>query len=348
LQTIIIRSHERITYKRCETQWYWSWRLGLVPKHYTFKALTIGTWTHEGLRDWYLPGYERNNRWIPGYERNGNLAEIISNIADRDFAAQAESLTDLQVDQAVKAKILAVAMAQAYQAYYKDDPELDIIATEPPLEFSIQESSPFRIVHRLKPDAVFRVGPSAVMLLETKTAASVKVDHLVIDDQARPYGAMAEQALRNAGLIDKSDRLVGIRYNYMRKAFPDERLMNDKGESLNKDGSVSARQPTPMFKRYDVRLTDAAKCITLKRVRAESIQVAQATVAVRNKWKGLNELRKTPHWSCPRVCQYFEMCAAHENGADIIRGMQRDLYRQQDPYVYAEDTTDVPRSFEMG
>lgn len=306
---------------------------------------------HEALRDWYLPGYERDNRWNPGYERDGDLSEHIRRIADRDFMACASSLTDAQVDQAAKSKNLAIALARAYQQYYKNDNQLDIIATEVPLEFVIRDGAgwrdAFRIVHRLKPDAVFRTGPRTVMLLESKTAASVKVEHLVIDDQARPYGAMAERALKNAGVINEDDRLVGIRYNYIRKAMPDEREMNANGESLNKDGSVSARQPTPLFRRYDVPLTNAAKLITLHRVERESIALAEATVAVRNRWKTLDTLRKTPHWSCPRVCQYFEMCAAHENGADI-RGMERDLYRVQDPYEYAEDTTDVPRSFEMG
>ena len=58
------------------------------------------------------------------------------------------------------------------------------------------------------------------------------------------------------------------------------------------------------------------------------------------------DLPKTPHKSCVRFCQYFDMCAAEEGGADI-RNMQRTMFTRGNPYTYGE-TTEDPASFEMG
>src|SRR5262249_32943090 len=58
----IIRSHERIDYKRCTKKWYWKWRKGLVPKAAQFGALELGTWMHDALAQWYGPGLQRRGR----------------------------------------------------------------------------------------------------------------------------------------------------------------------------------------------------------------------------------------------------------------------------------------------
>ena len=114
--------------------------------------------------------------------------------------------------------------------------------------------------------------------MEHKTAKQVQLEHLVIDDQARPYGAMTESLLRKLGLIKRSQQFRGILYNILRKALTDERPQNTQGKYLNQDGSVSKRQPSPLFIRHPVTMTKKAKIITLQRVRDETLEITQKTL----------------------------------------------------------------------
>ena len=58
-------------------------------------------------------------------------------------------------------------------------------------------------------------------------------------------------------------------------------------------------------------------------------------------------LPKTPHKSCPKTCQFFEMCVSEEEGADVSL-MEETLYYQRDPYAYEEESTAETIGFEMG
>lgn len=336
MQTYYIRSHERITFKRCETRWYWAWRRGLVPKVSTQHALTLGSWFHDALERWYGIGFNRNSTLREQMEA---IVEVSAN------PPRLHGLPDTLANTIRGAANLAVNMARAYDCKYGADRELYIVATEVPLEFELFRDDDMRIMHLLKPDAVVRID-NQYWLLEHKTAKSIRTDHLVIDDQARPYGVMAERALKNKGILGPNDRIEGILYNYIRKAQPDTRDMNADGKYLNKDGSVSKRQPIPQFLRHTVTLTDRAKRITLRRLISEACQVATCTRDLHDKTYGLTQLRKTSHWACPRMCEYFQICSAHESGSDITE-MTRSLFRVENPYDYAENTTEIPKSFEM-
>jgi hypothetical protein len=195
---------------------------------------------------------------------------------------------------------------------------------------------------------VYQDRSGGAWLMENKTAATINTEHLVIDDQARPYGAMAERALRNAGVISGKQMLKGIMYNYLRKGLPDERETNAAGKALNKNGSVSKRQSKPLFVRHPVTLTRASKFIALKRLQAEVIEITTLTKSIREQGKAFDmlTLKKTPHKSCVRFCDYFTMCVLQEQGGDI-RQMERSMFKREDPYA-TPDTTDEHVSFEMG
>jgi hypothetical protein len=205
-------------------------------------------------------------------------------------------------------------------------------------------------MHRLKPDMVYRDRHRDVWLMENKTAAQIRTEHLVIDDQARPYGVMAELALRKLGIIPASSGFSGIMYNFVRKALPDEREMNEKGLYLNKNGTVSKRQPTPMFLRHPVKLTRPAKRRALERIQDEVIEITTLTKIISDRSErkvfDFHRLGKTPHSSCAKTCQFFTMCVADEQGTDI-RDMERSMFDRRDPYDY-EDSTDIPVGFELG
>jgi hypothetical protein len=263
-----------------------------------------------GLLGWY----------DKGYRRRGSLVDRFTDAVPAKMAIKAPELYSL-----------GLAMAEQYQAHYGLDPTIDVIGAEIPLQFSF---SP-KVVHLLKPDVLFRYrgeDKHAFWLMETKTATSIETQHLTIDDQARPYGAMAETALRNAGVLGTQDYIAGIMYNFLRKKEEDDRPQNEKGQRLNRDGSVSKKQPAPLFQRHKVLMTSRAKAITLKRLAREVMEVAALTDAVRNGPRNREELRKTPTKECPRFCDFFAICEADEQGADI-RQMKKSLFVKADPYA---------------
>lgn len=333
-----IRSHERIDFKRCPKKWFWAWRKGLVPRAKSFGALELGIWMHEALAKWY----------VTGTVRNGVLADHFEDEATESIqAAKDAGAPDYEIDKAEELAALGWNMAKAYAVHYDFDPDVIVIEPELPLAFTFDDAGVVVAEHAMKPDLVYvdrRTGD--VWLMEHKTASSIRKAHLVIDDQARPYGTMAELGLRKLGLIQPGQHFAGIMYNFLRKAVTDDRPRNGLGQALNQDGSVSKRQPPPTFERHPVKLTRAAKRLTLTRLRNEVMMIVAFTNSLRNKTIKVADIPKTPHSSCPRFCQFFPMCAAEEDGADIT-DMMRSMYVSQNPYTYGE-TTDDHASFEMG
>lgn len=328
----LIRSHERMDFKRCPKKWYWKWRMGLVPKTAKFGAVDLGTWLHDALAIWYGSGYTRV----------GNLAEHFNAAADAAISRVMKlGAPEHVIETAEELAALGDAMATAYEKHYGSDEAVNVLAAEIPLEFSISDSSKpgTAALHLLKPDMVYADSNDDVWLMEHKSAAQIRTEHLVIDDQARPYGAMAEQALRRLGIIRKDQQFRGIMYNFLRKALPDERLVNSEGKALNKNGTVSKRQPAPVFLRHPVHLSRKAKVLTLKRVQAETINVTAVANELRNKWLDPADLGKTPDHACARYCDFFAMCSVEEQGGDF-RSMQSALYIRKNPYDYEETITE--------
>ena len=333
----IIRSHARIDYKRCPKKWYWKWLRGLTPRTENPSALSLGTWVHAAFAVWYASGFKR---W-------GRLVDHFETVSEASFDRHFNSATEQQIEKARQLQMLGVAMMQAYENHYDKDSKVNVIKTELPLEFEISDGNKIIAIHRFKPDMVYFDENNDVWLMEHKTADTIRTEHLIIDDQARPYGAMAEAALKKAGVIRSGVRFRGIMYNFIRKAFPDERKTNELGQYLNKNGSVSKRQPSKLFVRHPLPMGARAKATTLRRVQSESQLLTVLRQSIIDKKIEPSYIPKTPHYSCPKTCQFFQMCVLEEEGADI-RDMQRSMFRVEDPNNYPEDTTEDPLSFEMG
>jgi len=304
-------------FKRCPKKWYWHWRKGLVPKSKVDDRLELGTWIHHALEQWYK---------VPK-RTTELLIERFDDVADNSENAN-----------------LGRLMLRAYGRHYRNDPGVKPLAVEIPLEFVFSDPDKGPIAtHMLKPDLVYQDREGRIWLMEHKTAISIRTEHLVIDDQARPYGAMAERALKNAGVLSKKDALYGIMYNFLRKALPDNRELNEQGLYLNKNGTVSKRQPLPMFKRHPVRMSSRAKSATLHRLRDEALLLTVTRQSIVDKEIDPRWLPKTQHYTCPKFCQFFAMCTLEEEGADI-KEMQRAAFTVANPYDY-QDTTEEPESF---
>jgi hypothetical protein len=327
-------------YKRCQKKWYWKWRKGLTPRHWNVGPLEFGTWVHEAFERWYGK---------PGLHRVGDLADHFSVIAHASIATaqRDDTVPERRIEKAFELLSLGEYMLDGYSRHYNRDEDVIVIQPEMPLEFTISNHSGQTIaVHRLKPDLVFEdVTDGDVWLMENKTAATVRTGHLRLDDQARPYGAMTAFALTKLGVL-KGRRFKGIQYNFLRKALPDEREKNKEGKYLNQNGTVSKRQPPAYFVRYPVRMSTREKVLTLQRVQRETIEITDVATGLRAGSIPPSTLHKTPHGSCERTCQFFDMCVAEESGSDI-RSMEKSMYVRQDPYTYGE-STDEPAGFEMG
>lgn len=377
----VIRSSERVDFKRCPKKWFWAWRMGLVPKAKQFGALDLGAWVHEALALWYTEGLTRKGSLVKRFREVANAA---IRQAVKDGAPEA------QITIALELFALGEAMMKAYRVQYGMDSNVIVIQAEIPLEFDIlDESNNVVAIHRLKPDLVYRNADTGeVWLMEHKTAGSIKLEHLTIDDQAKPYLAMAERALREVGAIGPRERLRGIMYNFLRKATPDERPRDAQGYATNKPakadylaafasgkpasqlavnpklkvdelaeiarqhgytvlGARSKSQPLPSFVRHPIPATDKAKAVTMQRLRTDAVIVTALTEGLQQKKIDPALLPKTPHRSCPKFCDYFTMCELEENGGDI-RDMRRSMYLRRNPYTYDLDTADEPTSFELG
>jgi len=334
-----ITAHERMDFKRCEMKWFWHWRKGLRPKAISFGALELGTWVHLAFEHWYQKGRRRD----------GSLPEWFAQFADEAIQeALAAGAPDHAIEQAEELLALGELMMKAYETRYGLDSDVIVLSVEIPLDFLIPSWATEEIiaVHKLRPDMVFMDGNGDVWLMEHKTAKTISTTHLPIDDQARPYGAMAEPALRKAGVINRRHRFRGIMYNFVRKSLPDDRPEDAQGRKLNLNGTLSKRQPSPQFVRHAVTLSKQAKLVTLNRVRTETQIIAQLGDALRSGEITRAVLKKTPHKSCVHFCPFFDMCVADENGADI-RMMEKAMYRKENPYLYQETAAEYA-GFEMG
>ena len=326
-----LRSHETADYKRCKKKWYWKWRRGLVLKARKFGALDLGTWMHAALAAWYEPGLRRK----------GHLASLFADVAYQAARKAArDGAPEYELERAEELSALGEEVCNAYEKHYDGDPDVHVLDAEIPLEFEITTTSGELItIHKLKPDLVYRDRKTGdVWVMEHKTASQIQTSHLVIDGQARPYGVMVERALHNLGILTTRDRFCGIMYNFLRKALPDERPTNEKGQYLNKNGSVSARQPGRQFLRHPVTLTRAAKVRTFQMLAMDAAEISFMTAQLRQGYSP-SRLPITPDKSCPRFCEYFDLCVATEQGSDT-RNMEETLFLVRDPYLYDEETTE--------
>jgi hypothetical protein len=263
-------------------------------------ALWFGIGIHEALAQWYLKGSKRGPHPADTFEEwAGEEINFARTYLDETFD---ESVW-------VDAKELGIAMLEQYIDYYGRDSQWDVIATEQ--EFRV------RIMHDQTPltyfasrwDGVVRDRDDGLIyLLEHKTAAQIVTAYLELDDQGGSYWAVASQLLRRQGILK-----------------PDERPQNADGLYLNKDNSVSKRQPPRAFHREPVERSPKEQNTQLTRI-ADEVRVMNA---VR---RGIIPITKTPTKDCPR-CPFFIPCTLHERGnKHAFDEVMKNNYRQENPY----------------
>src|SRR5215472_12680284 len=241
----IIRTSERTAFGRCPQRWEWAYRWGLRSKKKPADALWFGIGVHEALADWYGEGYDRGlDPWKTWRDWVGDEVRFIkANLTERDRSWFDEPVYE-------EAGRLGIEMLRAYVDEYGEDDHLEVIAIEQPFEIDLEVNDEIIATFASRFDgAAIDHERGEIVLLEHKTAGSIKTAHLALDNQAGSYFAVATIVLREQGIIGPKDTIDAIMYNFLRKSRPDQRQRDDRGRYLNKDGSVSKRQPAKAFVR---------------------------------------------------------------------------------------------------
>jgi hypothetical protein len=371
-----IRNSERGTLDRCPQQWWWAWREGLRPKE-TAKPLWFGTAIHAALAEYYRPGKKRSKNYIDKFRESADMeAEYIrTNVGSVDE------------DEWVDARVLGETMLKGYVERYEGDKDWDVIATEQSFELAIPYSwtddtlwlkkamkrhginTQFFILNGTF-DGVYRDRKDKrIKLMEHKTAASVSIRHLPMDNQAGTYHAVAQTVGRSQGWLTKTELIKEITYNFLRKAMPTEKPRDAQGYVTNKplkDQLVNAlmaagvewpvgprggwKVPTiaeleemctkrglvvlgPRAKVQPPPLYERHPVRKTPRMRATQVERLQAEVLRMNAYViGALPLSKSPDRNHCGFCAYAEMCELHERGSDWVE--YRDaLMRASDPYA---------------
>jgi hypothetical protein len=166
---------------------------------------------------------------------------------------------------------------------------------------------------------------NTIGFMEHKTGATLAPFNAPedLDEQSGTYWTYGPQWLRHIGAIAEDDKLDFIMFNRLRKAFADTRPKDAEGHSLNQNGSVSKKQPSPLFKRSSVYRNAHDSKILDRRIRA----VDREMKLIANKKL---EVYKNPGRHCG-YCAFRAMCEVHESGGDW-KYMRDELYTIGDPY----------------
>lgn len=372
--TVILRTSERRSFKRCQAQWWWAYRDGLKPRGAESTPLWFGTGVHLALAEWYLPGTKRGP----------HPSETFLKFAgDAVTAIKTSDATEERVAEYVDGKELGVAMLDGYVKQYGTDPQWDFISAEQ--TFSLKVPWPKAEENRqgiweLDPetgdvelveydgtfDGVYRdLGTGHLELLETKTAKGISTSHLSLDDQAGSYWAVATYTLRKQGLIKPTERLRGIRYNFLKKALPDVRPRDAEGYATNKPikvhyiaalkdkpgvgdakslGKLKLDELEALAVRHNlVVLGDRSKVQpsalfhrelvnrTAPEQKTQLRRIQNEALQMKAIREGLLPLIKNPTRDCVWDCNFFTMCELQEQGGDW-QTHKSVVYRVEDPY----------------
>lgn len=343
-QLPLVRNSERASFKTCQAQWNWRWNMGLVPAMPRQDARWFGSAWHIVMAEYYLPkdstsGFGRTNVEELHSIWDQQMKGIYTTIAVGPYFGEDSER------EWVDACALGHLMIDGYVEYWKGDPGWEILMPEQRFRARV----PFNMRQAKRPATYWQmigldgrgyvaeiVGTfdmpirdhsdnGRIKIVDHKTAAQYDpvLSYLVKDDQAGTYIAVGTQALREAELIGKDEAITGMIFNFARKAKPDERAKDEQGRYLNQNGTVSKRQPLPLFYRESVERNKANRLRQMARIAddAEQIQLIR---------EGQMGITKNPGRQCS-WCDYRDLCDIDENGGDTEQFI-KDVFKYDDPY----------------
>lgn len=376
--TPIVRGSEITDLKRCPQKWWWAWREGLVPRGRISDPLWFGILVHEALAAWYCG---------PGLKRGPHPAEtFLARATDELRFIKTTDATEDEVAKYTDLRDLGAVLMEVYLDHYGRDDSWWIISPEQTFSIDVPFSEAWtkprgrELLARFNGtfDLAYRdLKSDWIWLGETKTAATISLGHLPLDDQAGRYWLVAHRSLVKQGLIKESDHLAGIMYNFVRKALPDPRPVDAKGYACNLPkkedfiraieakrpggldgkekletlreiaagldlevlGERSKVQPKPILLRHPVPRTRGQR-------KSQLVRLQNDLTVMELYRRGEIPLTKTTHKSCERWCQFYQMCLLHEASSNW-RDLRKVGFTQQDPYADHRKSAEDTGSFEL-
>lgn len=306
----LLRTSERTTFASCPQRWWWAYREGYRPI-IEKPVLRFGTLAHRALE----------LRYPPGIRRGPHPAKTFVKLYDKELdGLMAEGFRD-EDGKWEDARDIGIEMFEEFIREFGKDSDYEVISSEQ--QFSVRIGKGIKYVGTV--DGVWkRRKTGKILLKEWKTTDSFWTQHLELDEQSSSYWAFAPSWLRSVGLLLPGDTLSGILYTFLRRARPDKRPRNVDGHALNQDGSVSKRQPLPMFERTVSYRGEYER----QMVRARALEQLRLMTAID---EGQASLIKTPGRFVCSTCPFRDPCTLHETGADY-QPLFRSLYARENPY----------------
>jgi len=323
-----VRTSERSSFKGCRWQWQRSYVDRLTPREEA-PALRFGSLVHAALELRYPPGIKRGPKPAISFAKlfDKQLKEMEDGWGFRDSEGEWAD-----------AKELGVAMLENYVATYGRDEEWKVIASEmtfrvPVYGILAPDDSPHKW-HPCGPDDggahLFNYVGTMDGVWQNRMDGGVRINDykttkgdplkealgkLLLDEQGTAYWTWGVDHLVAEGILKgKTLRaLDGMLYTFLRKQAPDPRPQNAKGQRLNKDGSVSLKQPGAYFHRELVYRDEAQQAAARQRALDEfaDMTAVRQGQAPAYKSPGLS----FPHQQC-KACAFFDICELHEINAD--------------------------------
>ncbi len=322
-------------------RWHWRYQEQLVPVNVTTGPLLFGTLGHLALAEWYVPGKTR------GVEPQETWEKITQELWD---TIKIEKYVDDEIEGTWEdARRLGHLMLGHYREVYGLDSHWEVLWVEDQFHQKIPDP---RDMLKGRARQTRKYGPIAeyvgtidlivrnhmtgqIEYVDHKFMKTIETDHLYIDDQNGGYLAIGTHELRKRGLIGPKESIRVLVYNFLRKQKPDERPKNSEGKNLNKDGSVSKKQPAPFFLRERIERTGAERNRQIERIAKEAYVMQRFR-------DGTLPLFKTPTRDCRWDCSYFDMCQVHESGGDVSFA-KAQMFTKEDPYKEYEIGAESPK-----
>jgi hypothetical protein len=328
-EEVMLRTSERKAFRNCPQAWHWRYREGLVPNGRPAAPLWFGTGVHVALAEWYLPGLKRGLRPATTFSK-WLKAEKIG--ADEFIVAGTGPDGNSQYEDAT---ILGKSMLTKYVDLYGKDEDKETLAIEQSFQIDLKDSRGNYLVTSVGTfDGVFYDNiDGRIYLWEHKTANKIATAFLALDAQAGTYYAVATQVLRAQGILSPKESIDGVLYNYLRKAKPDPRPRNADGLCLNKNGSVSLRQPAKEFHREVIERSPGEVNRQLQRLADDALWMRAVE-------SGRAPLIKNTGYNCP-YCPFFDLCQLDEKGNQrAVKAYKKSSFSYADPYADHRKSTE--------
>lgn len=322
---ILLRNSERKSYKRCRWRWDLNYNKGIQKRH-KGTPLRFGSLVHDALEQWYQPGKVRGR----------HPAETFLELYNEQLASMPRVGSWSEEGDWDEVGSLGEEMLTHYVEYHGQEEWMEVIAPEQPFQIDIYDpyTDDYVVTAVGTFDGIIRdLRTNKVGLLEHKTYKSIKTDFLAIDEQASTYWALAGPWMREQGILGPDEEIDFMLYNILRKAKPDPRPQNHKRQYLNKDGTVSKRQPSPFFSRYYVYRDTSDRNIFIQRLIDEAREIQMAK-------RGELAIFKNPTHMCPYDCDFFDICEIHDIGGDW-KELAELTCEPYNPYEAHEDDKDL-------